>query len=544
MGIISQIKSRLVAKEARVVARGMLDSALQTVKAQLGYTNQGSGGVMYSQRRGTAGEKWFGGLNNSRIALLFDHAGLRSNARRAYFESSQAKAIVDRMAESVAGNGLRLEASPNANILGITPDQAQEWAANVEARFDLWARSKGQHRSEKMTWYQSHLLYGRQQQRDNDQFIRLYYSGDPGLISNLQWEVIDPDQIRGDSYTSTNGPAASADGIERDSRGREKRYAIWYLDKDNLYQMADIPAVGAVSGRPLMLHGFAQEYSGQGRGYSRISHAIQEFSNLTDFSVAHIKKALNQAMLAVQNTNKQFNPSNPFEQILSAPGGAGPQIFDSLPPVPDGSPVVEDPRLSLLSVPEAAFSTPNSLAVVGMRQGDELKTVDQTAPVGGYAQFVDAFSGYLAAATGIPLEVVLMKFSNNYSASRASLILFWRNAELWRSEMASDYLDPVYGAWLAEEIAAGRVTAPGWSDPVMKAAWLNCNWIGTPMPNIDPARTMTADRGYVEMGATTLDRISRNLNGSSGSANRSRIVKEFSEIPVSPWATKQIAGGK
>ncbi|MCP4748930.1 MAG: hypothetical protein GY874_22780 [Desulfobacteraceae bacterium] len=44
----------------------------------------------------------------------------------------------------------------------------------------------------------------------------------------------------------------------------------------------------------------------------------------------------------------------------------------------------------------------------------------------------------------------------------------------------------------------------GWFDPRLRAAWLNCRWIGSPMPNIDPARTMTADKGYVEMGAKIL----------------------------------------
>ena len=142
---------------------------------------------------------------------------------------------------------------------------------------------------------------------------------------------------------------------------------------------------------------------------------------------------------------------------------------------------------------------------------------------------------YVSSSTGMPLEVLLMKFGQNYSASRGALLLFWRVVGIWRDEMASDYLNPTFESWLSEEIAAGRVSAPGFSDPVLRKAWLNCSWAGAPMPNIDPKRTADADRTYTEMGATTLDRVSRDLNGSSGKANRAKLAREFKELPRAPW---------
>jgi hypothetical protein len=56
------------------------------------------------------------------------------------------------------------------------------------------------------------------------------------------------------------------------------------------------------------------------------------------------------------------------------------------------------------------------------------------------------------------------------------------------------------------------------------------------MPNIDPMRTAMADKAYVEMGAETLDRVARNLNGSSGSSNRAKLKQEYSELAQPPWA--------
>ena len=83
--------------------------------------------------------------------------------------------------------------------------------------------------------------------------------------------------------------------------------------------------------------------------------------------------------------------------------------------------------------------------------------------------------------------------------------------------------------------AAGRIMAPGWSDPLLRAAWMCCEWSAQPMPNIDPKSTMEADRGYVELGAQTLDDVARNLNGSSGKANRMKNARQYAELPTPPW---------
>jgi hypothetical protein len=98
----------------------------------------------------------------------------------------------------------------------------------------------------------------------------------------------------------------------------------------------------------------------------------------------------------------------------------------------------------------------------------------------------------------------------------------------------------VYEAWLDGEIALGRIVAPGWSDPFLRQAWLCNNWYGAPMPNIDPLRTAEADQKYAEIGATDLDRIAREHNGSSGKLNRAKITKQFKEIPDAPWNRKAI----
>jgi capsid protein len=471
------------------------------------------------------------------------------NARDAFHDTPQVKALVDRVADSVAYTGLRLECAPLTSVLGISLEEAEKWSTKVEESFDLWAQSKKQHRSESMTWYQAHRQYQIYQHRDNDVFIRLFYSRDRNLLNSLQWEFIDPDQIRGDAFTSTAGPLQPGfgDGIVRDDRGREKAYKLWVFDQKNNYKMLELPVRGARSGRLLMLHGYSPEYAGQGRGYSRLSHVLQEFQDLTDFSLAHIKNAIMQSNFPLYVKPSADSPAdNPFLGQMSDRGVTAVSQFGATP-APDSAAQNVTPEslrpVNYCPLPEVTFDAPGTAGVFSLKEGQDLKTLQLSTPSQNYDGFVGAFISHLSASMSVPVEILLMKFNANYSASRASLIMFWRVSQIWKAEMEADCLNPVYEMWLSEEIASGRISAPGWSDPRMRAAWLNSTWVGAPMPNIDPARTAVADQKYVEMGAQTLEQVARKHNGSSGTANRAKLKREIEELVVPPWS-KKAGGGK
>jgi capsid protein len=294
----------------------------------------------------------------------------------------------------------------------------------------------------------------------------------------------------------------------------------------------------------MMLHSYEAEYAGQGRGYSSIGEAIQEFENLTDFKSSQIKKAINQSQLWGFNKPSPNAPSSdPLEQfahqgvgqapvVAGAPGVGGVNQADSATIIP--------PTLNVTPIMEASLTVPGSLFLANLDSGEEIVPFVNTAPSIGYSEFVDNFLSYLCAMKGMPLEVLLMKFSNNYSASRACLVLFWRVACMKRQRLDDDLITPTYEMWLSGEIAAGRVSCPGWQDPRLRAAWLCHRLIGSPMPNIDPNATAKADQLYVEMGAETLDDVAYNFNGSSGRANRQKLktqMDQLRDVGMAAWST-------
>lgn len=509
-----------------------LTGRVKTYSLGSGYTPPRASVSDYISSDYGSGAKFSGGMSASRLMVTHDHFQMRQSAREAMYDSTEARALVESYMDTVVETGLTLKPTPDYDILKISPEQAEEWAEQVSSRFHLWAKSRKSHRPEINNFYQNQRLYELFQQRDNDIFVRLYYNKSPENINPLQIDFVDPNQIRGYAYTTTYyNTLHDSDGIVRDAGGKEIGYKVWYYN--NLtgdYSEKIIPAKGEKSGRYFMLHGFNPEFAGQGRGYSRIGHALHEFQKLTDFKLATIQKAINQASFVMAVENDEKDPSNPLAGRVAGPvRDYGVNIQDSQGTSSD------DPVINYTSMPEATIDRPGSTGIFNLRRGDKIKNMQDTSPSAQYETFTKAFLASLAASTGSSEEIIMKKFNNSYSASRATLILFWRVAQIWRDEMAADFLDPTYEMWLSEEIAAGRVRAPGWNDPRLRAAWLSCEWAGAVMPSIDPSKTARADRAYLEMSAMTLDDVARNLNGSSGKANRMKNKRQFSELPIAPW---------
>jgi lambda family phage portal protein len=488
------------------------------------------------------GSKWSYGLSSAGRGPIIDHAKMRANARSAVHDSAAARSIVERYQQTVVDIGVRVECSPYTNILGITEEQSEQWASEVEERFHLWASSKLCTMAEDMTLYQAQRYTMRARMRDGEYFVRCYYDNRRDLLNPLRIGFLDPNQIQGDALTNTAWPVGCIDGIKRDEFGREVEYSVMVQDAKGGIKYEKIPAKSPRTGLPVILHGYAPEYAGQIRGFSAIGHALHEFEMLTDFTAAQIKKAIIQSSITMFVKPSEKAPAlNPFADIGSGPASQfeAPQspLLGSVSTVPSlGADIVNYSSVNDVNM------RPGSFGCFNLMEGQDLKPFDGAAPSESFSSFVEAFVGYLAASVNMPPEILMLKFNANYSASRAALILFWRVACIERDEEASDFYNPIFRTWLVGEIASGRISAPGWSDPRMRAAWCQCSWNGPPMPNIDPSKTAKADKDYIELGAQTLDAVARNLNGSSGASNRAKNKRQIAQLTPVPWTSKSNDG--
>jgi lambda family phage portal protein len=487
------------------------------IGASAGFGGPWGGSYAYS------GEKYRDGLPTSGMSPYIDHRTAMINAREQYHVSSVGRALVERFTQIVVDAGLKLEPTPAAEVLGITREEASAWGRTVANRFHLWANSKWAHTPEQMSFYQIQRQVETFQQRDGEYFVRLNYDDSPGRPSPLSISLIEQEQIGGCAYTSTQGYQFDVDGIERDAHGREISYSV-SVKRGNVWRVEKIPA-SLPNGRRIMIHGWCPEYASQTRGFSPLTHAIQELEQITTFSIAELNKAIAQSsFIGAKETDAGSIPTG------SIFGDASSNFA-----VEDGGEGAPESRAFGFE-PQRVGLAPGSIFLAeGLAAGEKIKGFQNTSPVASFEQFVNAIVCHLSAARSMPVEVLLQKFNANYSASRAALVMAWRTANIWRKELETDFLNVVYETWLSEEIAAGRITARGWSDPIMRLAWLSCEWPGSPMPNIDPEKSVKASRLAIESNLTNYEREASDYNNSDAETNKA-INAAFSKgMKKAPW---------
>lgn len=482
----------------------------------------------YNYGSQSGGGKWFGGLSSSGSPTIIDSSITLQNARSAFHESPQARALVNRPRDLTVDEGLKLEPTPAWEQLGITDDTfKEEWVRDHGQRFDMYMSSKQCHRSEMMTGYQIQRFWSLCDNRDNDQFARFFYSSDRSLVSPLQIEIIDPTQVIGTGWIDSQGLMSWTDGIQRNEKGVEVAYKIRVKKKTSgrwTWEYKDIPAKGARSGRIFMIHDFEAEYAGQSRGYSKLHFGLQNFENIVDYVSAVVKKAINQNdMVGFIEPGKNAPASNPFE------GGQ----FNIVPDVTISDD--EENQQFTCFRPEYTNRVPGSNFIASLGPEEKIKFLQDTAPGPQFDSFITSICTYLSATRGWPLEVILMAFNDNYSASRAALLEAWRSGRIAQADIKAGLMDFWWEMWLSEEIAAGRTSAPGWNDPRLKQAWMKYNLQGPPLPSISPRDDIAAAETELKLSLTTQERLSRSRNGSSAKQNAIENTKQFAESPTAFW---------
>jgi len=475
----------------------------------------------WNWRGGTKGGTLFDGSRFSGSKLFpsawnLDHTGLRETCRVAFWESTQAQAMLGRLVDNVVGTGMNLESSPVWSLIDPAMPEAdrQKIARDIELRFHLWASSHEPDASGKMNLYELQAFEFLNRLRDGEVFVVLRYSSDTYRQSPLSIQIINPDQVQTPLDRVYRDAAKAAghrivDGIEIDSVGKE--VAIFIQDDERQTEFIRVPTSG--QSRRFVLHPFISDTLGAVRGIPLLANCIHELKKITDYTVAEIEAAIINAVMAVW-----IKPSG------DAPASRALSVIQRRGTEPTGRAEAEtDTKV-------AEFDKPG-LIVQTLKAGEEVQSFDTKRPNVNFGEFVKNITRTLAASKGIPIEVLEESFNANYSASRASLLLFWTTVERWRKTTASQFLTPIFEAWFYEEVQARRIIAANFnSSPIIRRAWFNCAWSGIKQPSIDPLKEANAVRVRLEDGATTRERESLAYNGSDFGENVRRLKNENEEL--------------
>ena len=72
----------------------------------------------------------------------FNNYTLRQRSRMLYMAAPVATSAIKTNRTNVVGVGLRLKSRIDREVLGLTPEQAEEWQKTTEREFNLWAKDK------------------------------------------------------------------------------------------------------------------------------------------------------------------------------------------------------------------------------------------------------------------------------------------------------------------------------------------------------------------------------------------------------------------
>ena len=163
--------------------------------------------------------------------------------------------------------------------------------------------------------------------------------------------------------------------------------------------------------------------------------------------------------------------------------------------------------------------------------GEDIKMADPARPNTNFDAFTTSFAKYIGSALEIPYELLLKQFGASYSASKAALEEAWKAFRMKRAWLVNDFCQPIYEMWLVEAIAKGRIKAPGfYLDAAIREAWSKCTWNGPSQGMLDPLKEINAATKRVELGVSTRQRETMEMNGGSFDDNAEQLLREAEKM--------------
>lgn len=426
-------------------------------------------------------ENWNSSNLTANSTLLPDVESLRSRSLDLYRNAPAARGAVKTIAASVIGSGLLMRSTPDASLLGMTPEEARIWANNAEREFELWSEHPlSCDFGRKMTFSQIQRLANSSQQLSGDVFVLMPWVKRPGAEYELKLQLIDAARVcNPDDREDTAGIAG---GIEYDENRIPVAIHIRTPHPGDLLQFQTptwerVPYYGERTGRPNILHIMEHEFIDQARGEPVLAPVIEPLKQITQYSQAELDAAVINAMLAVFVQRAEPDTTD-VENAYAEEGAA----------------TAQEPKR-----PELV----NGMWIDGA-PGETASVLEATRPSAQFDPFFVATMKQIGMALELPHEVLMKQFTNNYSASRAAILEAWKSFKVRRSWLVTTLCRPVYEAFMWEAVTRGRIHAPGFLEShSVRQAYCAARWIGPTQGQLDPIKEVTAANQMVESGFST-----------------------------------------
>lgn len=447
------------------------------------------------------GEQEPGALNSSYVYDV-DYYDL---ARRAYTLitiNEYARIMVLRLTEFVVGSGLRLHPTPLKNLLKrmfrvIIPE---DFSKNIQ---ELWSLIENDKNISITKDQNIHSLA-------KEIYFNGLVAGDVLVIKRIVNKCLEYQVVNGLSVCSSLSYSENKnriiDGVEVDENGKPLGYYI--IDKDGKEKY--IKARDNNGRLIAWLVPVGVKRLNQPRAYSILGSIMQKLHKIGQYSNSEVMAAETNAKFAAWvEQDKESSGVNPIKSI---PGVAR-MLQNQGVSVGDESAgeqgAIQRFKDSLKRIASGLF--------IHMPKGQKLNSFDTKRPNVNYTNFLDGSMKYNTASIGVPFEVALMQFSNNFSASRAALKMFEVILQNNRQFTIIDYFyQPVYEQMFELECLKGNIQAPKYlqlknDDGYLDNAYTKAKFVGVKIPHIDEVKEVNAVLSKLKGGLTTFEQALEDL---------------------------------
>ena len=463
---------------------------------------------------------------------LIDYDSLRARSWQLYLESEVCQMVFRRYSKWVIGNGLKLQAEPQKEVLsseGIKTFKSEDFNKTVESRWKVFSNSKMSDFSN----IQSLNLIAK------EAFMNAIVAGDCLVVLRyvdgvVKVQLIDAAHVvspnnfsfRGNDYIAPNGNRVRS-GVEIDAAGKHVAY---YVRKYG-FETERIEAVGKKSGVLMAFLVYGLEYRIDNiRGIPLISSVMESAKKLDRYKEATVGSAEERQKIAysIEHTSDSTGESPLLERAAKANGYS--QANTGLATTIDGNVLADN---IAVTTNKQTFNMPIGSSLKSLESKNELY----------FAEFYNTVLGLICAVVGIPPEVALSKYDSNFSASRAALKDWEHTLQTERKDFADQFYQPIYNFWLETEILKNKVQAIGYLNALKTKnimaleAYRNSRWVGANVPHIDPLKEVLAEREKLgeagkHLPLTTLEAATEALNGGESNSNLAQYSTELENAEI------------
>jgi lambda family phage portal protein len=459
---------------------------------------------------------WTARAQSANSDTVGDLQSLRARARDTVRNMPLAASTLLTFQACVIGTGLQPFPMIDADFLGLTEEQADALESQLMRHWLAWSMSRWSSFDLSMSFPKQQRLQMTGRIVNGDHWVIQRRRKIPGTPYTLSLQHVEADLVSTPPDQASN--ARVIDGVELDDNGVAVAIHVAnHYPGDRGFagskQWVRVPIFADDASRTrLVWHCVDPERVGQTRGVTRFAPGLETLKGKSDFADNHLTAALNATIFTVAFKSPRGTQLLPgmvaIDPTTRRPVVDADADQDGTPAMPPPPPIGSGNAVSLYT-------------------DETLEGIESKHPSPNFAPFNDALNGEWAASTGLPIELVLRKFTSNFSASKGAINEGWKTIRMVRSTDLDDFCRPTWRTFVTDLVAAGEIDMPGFfTDNLRREAFLAHEWTGPVPGHLNPAQEATAAKTRLDSFLTTHEEETAQYSGRVWEANHRQQAKE------------------